>query len=120
MSSWELVELGRRIVLTGWVALVPENVAFIRIVIGVCVSVTMLVSTLTLQPYVRTEDSVIAVASHAMLAPAAIINMSRCHVLIDFCLTRLARCLFHLSFRFFFHLLLFLSFLLLTTAFLFG
>ena len=31
---WEALEISRRILLTGWVALIPESLAFLRIVIG--------------------------------------------------------------------------------------
>jgi hypothetical protein len=43
---WEAVELSRRIVLTGWVALINEKVAFIRIVMGVLTSLSILLLTL--------------------------------------------------------------------------
>ena len=45
----------------------PEKLAFVRLVIGVLVSVAMLVLTLSFHPYVDIEDQMVAVASHTML-----------------------------------------------------
>jgi hypothetical protein len=50
------------------VELVPENVAFIRLVISVAISITMLVLTLSLSPFTDIVDGTLAVTSHAMLA----------------------------------------------------
>ena len=44
---WEIIELGRRTVLTGWVALIPETKAFLRLMVGMLVSLCVLVLVLT-------------------------------------------------------------------------
>ena len=64
---WEMVELTRRIVLTGWVALIPESHAFIRLVVGVLVSLAVLILVLVHRPLKTAEDQAIASASHALL-----------------------------------------------------
>ena len=64
---WEAVDLARRLVLTGWVALVPEQKDFYRIVIAVLVSLAMLLLTLTLHPYRHSENQLLAVGSQFML-----------------------------------------------------
>merc|ERR1719502_1680193 len=48
---WEAIELARRLILTGWVALVNEKVAFVRIVIAVLTSLAVMVATLVMDPY---------------------------------------------------------------------
>ena len=47
---WEILECSRRIVLTGWVALIPERLAFLRLVVGVLTSISALLLTLATTP----------------------------------------------------------------------
>ena len=61
------VELLRRTSLTGWVALIPEKHAFLRLVVGVLVSLSVLVLTLIRNPYKHNEDQLLAVTGHVML-----------------------------------------------------
>ena len=51
----------------GWVLLVNESRAFLRIIIAVLVCVAALILTLTTKPYRHIEDQIIAVSGHAML-----------------------------------------------------
>ena len=60
---WEAVDLARRIILTGWVALVNERDAFFRIVIGLLTSLAVMVLTLVVDPYKHEEDQAMAVSA---------------------------------------------------------
>lgn len=65
---WELVELVRRTVLTGWV-LFMDNVkrnSFARIIVGVLVSLVILVLTMARRPYLNQEDQFLAVGSQVL------------------------------------------------------
>jgi len=64
---WEMVELGRRTILLGWVSFIDEGNAFTRIVVAMAVSLGAFVLTLTQKPYVHEEDQLIAVAGQFML-----------------------------------------------------
>ena len=64
---WELIELARRTVLTGWVLLIEETSSFIRILIGLMVNVAVLMLTLTRSPYRHNEDQFLAVCAQLML-----------------------------------------------------
>ena len=59
-----MVETSRRILLTGWVALVLESRAYIRLVIGVLTSISTLLLTVLVRPYRHMEDQMLAVAAH--------------------------------------------------------
>ena len=49
---WELVELGRRTVLIGWVLLIPTDKTFLRLVVAHLVSVASLALLLSVHPCV--------------------------------------------------------------------
>ena len=50
---WELVELLRRTILTGWVLLFDETRSFIRLLTGLMVSVAIFSLTVIRKPYVQ-------------------------------------------------------------------
>ena len=64
---WEAVELARKLVLTGFVLLIPEKNAFLRLVVAtlVCSCYGFILSAV--RPYKRVEDNVIAVATSLVL-----------------------------------------------------
>ena len=64
---WELIELTRRTVLTGWLILIGENDAFIRILVAMLISLAALVLTLIVQPYIYQSDHFLAVAAQVAL-----------------------------------------------------
>ena len=64
---WELVEIVRRVVLTGWLVLIPERVAFLRLVFAVLTSISALLLTLAKSPYRHLEDQMLAVANNFLL-----------------------------------------------------
>ena len=57
---WELIELLRRTVLIGWVLFFPAEKTFLRLVAGLLVSITSLTLLLSVHPYRRREDNVLA------------------------------------------------------------
>ena len=62
---WEVLELVRRTALVGWVLLVPVEQSFIRLIIALLISVVFLIALLTMLPYQKVEDNVIAAAAQA-------------------------------------------------------
>jgi len=64
---WEPFELLRRTTLTGWVLLIHEQYNFIRLLIGLLVSSIFLVALLSIKPYKRPEDDLLAILSQLML-----------------------------------------------------
>lgn len=57
---WELIELNRRTILTGWVLLFPTDRTFLRLVVAQLLSIVSLTLLLCVQPYHRIEDNGIA------------------------------------------------------------
>ena len=64
---WEAVELARKLVLTGFVLLIPEERAFVRLVVATLVCSCYAVALAVVRPYKRVEDNVIAVATSLVL-----------------------------------------------------
>lgn len=64
---WEIVEICRRVVLIGWVEMIPERLSFIRIVVGVLISLAFLLMVTSLGPYCQGDDHMLAVANHFLL-----------------------------------------------------
>jgi len=64
---WEAVELARKLVLTGAVLLIPEERAFVRLVVATLVCVCYSVAIAIVRPYNRVEDDVLAVATSLVL-----------------------------------------------------
>ena len=69
---WEPLELMRRTALTGWVLLFDERsrgsgAAFLRLVAAMFISLAFLVALLSVKPYNRPEDDVLATMSQLML-----------------------------------------------------
>ena len=57
---WEIVELFRRTVLVGWVLLIPNEKMFLRLVVALLLSIASLALLLSVSPYKRPEDTVLA------------------------------------------------------------
>ena len=55
---WELIELTRRTVLIGWVLLFPAEKTFVRLIVGLLVSIVSLTLLLSVDPYRRRENNV--------------------------------------------------------------
>ena len=64
---WEAVELARKLVLTGFVLLIPEKNAFVRLVVATLVCSFYAVVLAVVRPYKRVEDNVLAVATSLVL-----------------------------------------------------
>ncbi|EOD21749.1 hypothetical protein EMIHUDRAFT_207811 [Emiliania huxleyi CCMP1516] len=64
---WEVVELARKLVLTGFVLLIPEERAFVRLVVATLVCSCYAVALAVVRPYKRVEDNVLAVATSLVL-----------------------------------------------------
>ena len=64
---WEALELARKLVLTGAVLLIPEERAFVRLVVATLVCVCYSVAIALVRPYNRVEDDVLAVATSLVL-----------------------------------------------------
>ena len=64
---WELIELVRRTFLTGWVLLFDETSSFVRILVGLMVSVAMLMLVVIRRPYQHYEDHYLAVSAQFMI-----------------------------------------------------
>ena len=58
---WEAVELARKLVLTGFVLLIPEERAFVRLVVATLVCSFYAVVLAVVRPFKRVEDNVLAV-----------------------------------------------------------
>lgn len=58
---WELCELSRRNVLVGWVLLIPTEDTFLRLVFALLLSIASFALLLSIHPYRRSEDNVLAV-----------------------------------------------------------
>ena len=69
---WELVELVRRTVLIGWVLLIPTEETFLRLVFGLLLSAAWLTLLLSVSPYKRPEDTVLAAGCQLTLVFAFI------------------------------------------------
>ena len=64
---WEAVELTRKLVLTGFVLLIPEERAFLRLVVATLVCSCYAVALAAVRPYKRVGDDVLAVATSLVL-----------------------------------------------------
>ena len=64
---WEAVELARKLVLTGFVLLIPEERAFVRLVVATLICSCYAVVLAVVRPYKRVEDNVLAVATSLVL-----------------------------------------------------
>ena len=71
---WEALELARKLVLTGFVLLIPEERAFVRLVVATLICSFYAVVLAVVRPYKRIEDDVLAVAS--ALRPAIPLPLS--------------------------------------------
>ena len=58
---WEAVELARKLVLTGFVLLIPEENAFIRLLVATLICSFYAVVLAVVRPFKRVEDNVLAV-----------------------------------------------------------
>ena len=64
---WEAVELARKLVLTGFVLLIPEKNAFLRLMVATLVCSCYGFMLAAVRPYKRVEDNVLAVATSLVL-----------------------------------------------------
>ena len=64
---WEAVELARKLVLTGAVLLIPEERAFLRLVVATLICSFYVALVAATKPHKRVEDSVLAVAMSLVL-----------------------------------------------------
>lgn len=65
--AWELVVLSQRTVLTGWVLLISDERAFLRLVVGLLASLLVGFLLLALQPYRQASNLVLAAAQQLLL-----------------------------------------------------
>ena len=64
---WATAELTHRLVVTGWVLLIPAEHSFLRLLVSLLASLAMLVATLFALPYRRVEDNMLATAALLLL-----------------------------------------------------
>jgi len=64
---WEVLELARKLVLTGAVLLIPEERAFLRLVVATLICSFYVALVAATKPHKRVEDSVLAVAMSLVL-----------------------------------------------------
>ena len=64
---WEALELARKLVLTGFVLLIPEENALLRLVVATLICSFYVALVAATKPYKRVEDSVLAVAMSLIL-----------------------------------------------------
>ena len=67
---WETVELGRRLLVSGWVLLIPTQEMFLRLISALLVSILFLVLTAVARPWSRAEDNMLALVSQGALVIA--------------------------------------------------
>lgn len=65
--AWELVVLSQRTVLTGWVLLISDERAFLRLVVGLLASLLVGFLMLALQPYRQASNLMLAAAQQLLL-----------------------------------------------------
>ena len=65
--AWELVNLCHRTVLTGWVLLIEDEQAFLRLVLALFTSLLMCFFLLALRPYRKTSDLMLAASQQLLL-----------------------------------------------------
>ncbi|EOD41030.1 hypothetical protein EMIHUDRAFT_108214 [Emiliania huxleyi CCMP1516] len=70
---WEVVELARKLVLTGFVLLIPEKSAFLRLVVATLVCSFYAVVLAVVRPFKRVEDNVLAVARLGLQATSLVL-----------------------------------------------
>ena len=61
---WEVADLLRKIVLIGWLLLLEERLALLRLVSSLLISLLYLLLVAILSPYKRRDNNIIAVAGH--------------------------------------------------------
>ena len=64
---WELIELVRRTFLTGWVLLFDESRSFVRILVGLMISVAIFTLTVIRRPYLHHEDRYLAISAQFLV-----------------------------------------------------
>jgi hypothetical protein len=64
---WEMTELARRTILVGWVLLIDERSAFVRLIVAVLISSAALMFTVTKRPFRNWEDQLLATSAQFML-----------------------------------------------------
>ena len=67
---WEVVELARRLLVSGWVLLIPYDKMFFRLAFAWCISFLLLLLTAVARPWSRPEDNVLGLVSQAALVLA--------------------------------------------------
>ena len=67
VCGWEVAELGKRLLLTGFVLLIDDSKSFMRLILAKLTSVGFLVLLLVFQPYRRKDHDLIAVSSQLIL-----------------------------------------------------
>ena len=65
--AWEVVDMIRKVLLTGGLLLIPSSLAFVRLLIATVVSLCHLVSLLAIRPYKSALEQQVAVASSLSL-----------------------------------------------------
>ena len=64
---WEALDLARKLVLTGAVLLIPEERAFLRLVVATLLCSCYSVGLAAVRPYKRVEDNILAIATSLVL-----------------------------------------------------
>ena len=64
---WELIELIRKLFLTGFVLLIPERMAMVRLMLAIITCIYFLILTLSYQPFKQPNDDLIAVGAQVVL-----------------------------------------------------
>ena len=88
---WEALELARRLVLTGAVtAIIPEERAFLRLVLATLISTLHTCSIAVVRPFKRVEDDVLAVVRQPHTPSSPCLQSYFCHPFLvpDFCRRR--------------------------------
>ena len=67
LSNWDLLELLRKLMLTGFVFLVPQRHSLLRIVIGLLISIAHVVLLAVAQPYRQASTAAAAIATSVLL-----------------------------------------------------
>lgn len=67
MCLWEPFDLVRKLVLIGFVTMIPESRAFVRVVVAILVCVFYLVMLLEAKPFKATDNNMLAIVSQLLL-----------------------------------------------------
>lgn len=72
---WELIETARKLLLTGWVFIIPPGFALVRHLLGILIQTSHLILLLSARPYKQPSTAVVAVSCSVLLLNTFIVAL---------------------------------------------